>query len=261
MCIEKDESMRKVLFAVSIAVTLLQRCSAWNCDARCPIAAYLVCLEENANNNNRRELETPPNAKKNNKKERRELKTGRKDASSPVPVRQPANSLRGSHQRRLQTTYFQLKLYHEPGYCWQAEWEDREWCAECKDECDEWDYLELKHCEIDEDKQYFTYEPMPNGIGGRIKPQTNESLCWERTRVNAHQLRPCDDINGVVNVTQIFRDFDLYNKFELHPFNRGDTTTHPDGAMCLTNHHHPKSEEVIRAETCDGARDDFSSFW
>ncbi len=87
---------------------------------------------------------------------------------------------------------------------------------------------------------------MPNGVGGRIKPMTNLSLCvWNV---------------GVVNVTQIVRDFDYSDKFELHPFNRGDNTSHPDGPMCLSNHHHPKREEVIRGENCTSAREDKSSF-
>ena len=178
--------------------------------------------------------------------------------------------LRGSQpqhsNRQLQNEmYFQLKMYHELGYCWQSEWEDEFWCTECTNECDELEELWLQKCNETEPKQYYTYEAMPNGVGGRIKPKTNESLCWERTRVNAHQLMPCDDIDGVVNVSQIFRGFDFYHKFELHPFNRGVNTTHPSGPMCLSSQHHPKRDEIIHAEACTdvraSARFTNTSFW
>lgn len=221
--------MKMLLFAFFIAAFLHRPCVAWKCDARCNLAAYVACLEEEEAKDGGRALYEIDHLMMMKEKPR-------SSSLQPLP---PSNTrlLRGSH-RHLDddTIYFQLKLHHEPGYCWQAEWEDRMWCAECINDCEDWDYLELKFCKADRDKQFFTYEPMPNGIGGRIKPMTNLSLCWERTRVNAHQLRPCDDINGVVNVTQIFRDFDMFRPFELHPFNRGDNTTHPDGPMCLANH-------------------------
>jgi hypothetical protein len=68
------------------------------------------------------------------------------------------------------------------------------WCAECTKEWEEWEELWFQKCNKTEPKQYLTYEAMPNGVVGRIKPLTNQSLCWERMRVNAHQLKPCDDI-------------------------------------------------------------------
>jgi hypothetical protein len=173
----------------------------------------------------------------------------------------PKQLLRGTHQRQLETIIFQLKLYHEPGYCWQGEWEDRMWCAQCINECEESDYLELQKCRSNEVKQHFTYEPMPDGIGGRIKPLSNTSLCWERTRARAHQLSPCDDITGIVNVSQIFRGVDMFKPFELHPYTRGDQTANPHGPMCLTSEHYPKRAEVLRAQNCVDVRLDKSSFW
>jgi hypothetical protein len=200
------------------------------------LVTYLECRENKAKNGTGRQLFLPhdddDDASSFDIYEQKEPETLDMSVYSPTAL---DTGLRGSqptrHHRELEETYFQLKLYHEPGYCWQSEWEDRVWCAECTKECEEWDYLEIQKCDSAENKQYFTYEAMPNGVGGRIKPMTNLSLCWERTRVNAHQLKPCDDIDGVVNVTQIVRDFDYSDKFELHPFNRGDNTSHPDGPM------------------------------
>ena len=245
--------MRFPRLVLSIAA-IFARCSAWECDARCPVDLYLQCLVEEAKRN-RRALE--PMSIAHDPFELEEPTTTTVDMSFHA---RSDKTLRGSH-RRLQTVYFQLKMYHEPGYCWQAEWDDRIWCAQCQGDCEDWDYLEIQSCNTEENKQYFQYEAMPDGIGGRIKPLSNDNLCWERTRVNAHQLRPCDDINRIVNVTQIFRGFDMYNKFELHPYNRGNFTTNAAGPMCLDNEHHPKSEEVIRAESCDRARADKTSYW
>ena len=260
----------RLFYSLLISASLLKLSLSWNCDARCPLVAYLECLEYEAKNGNRRQLFFPhdnDDASYLDEYEQEEPET--LDMSVYTPTTHN-NGLRGSqqtttssHRELADETYFQLKLYHELGYCWQSEWEDRLWCAECNstDECYEDDYLEIQKCNATEAKQYFLYEAMPNGVGGRIKPLTNTSLCWERTRVNAHQLQPCDDIDGTVNKSQIFRDFDYHEKFELHPFKRGDNTSHPDGAMCLSNHHHPKKEEVIRAETCTSVRADNSSFW
>jgi len=130
--------------ALSIA-SILPLASAWDCDARCPLAAYVECLEQEAKKvGNRRELEPDPI----------QLKQPMPRDTS-MPFRQANRKLRGSHRRLQSSTYFQLKLYHELGYCWQAEWEDRKWCAECTGDCVEWDYLVLQYCDQNEDKQYY----------------------------------------------------------------------------------------------------------
>jgi hypothetical protein len=179
-----------------------------------PDVRWSLTLNAEAKNGTGRQLFHPhddddDDASSFDKYEQKEPETLHMSVYSPTALN---TVLRGSQpsrrHRELEETYFQIKLYHEPGYCWQSEWEDRVWCAECTNECEEWDYLEIQRCDSAENKQYFTYEAMPNSVGGRIKPMTNLSLCWERTRVNANQLKPCDDIDRVVNVTQIFRDFD-----------------------------------------------------
>jgi hypothetical protein len=58
----------------------------------------------------------------------------------------------------------------------------------------------------------------------------------------------------MVNVSQIFRGFDFYDKFELHPFNRGVNTTHPSRPMCLLCHYYPKIDKIIHAEVCENVR-------
>lgn len=240
--------------------SLVKLSFSWECDERCP--EYLKCVaeEEAKQSNNTRRLFLPQTNLFDAPYFDVYEQQGPKTLDMSVFTTSNMNGLRGGpmqrrhHGRILQEVYFQLKLYHELGYCWQSEWEDRVWCAECTNDCEEWEELWFQKCNKTEPKQYFIYEAMPNGVGGRIKPLTNQSLCWERTRVNAHQLKPCDDISGTVNVSQIFRGFDFYDKFELHPFNRGVNTTHPSGPMCLSCHHHPKRYEIIHAEACENVR-------
>ena len=136
---------------------------------------------------------------------------------------------------------------------------------ECQgDDCDVDDYLWLKTCDENdsEDEQQFLYEPLPAFGGGRIKPYHDQSLCWERTRVNAYQLRPCSPLNDL-NTTQIVIGFDESGgRFEMHPYGwDANSTTSENGAKCINNHHHPKSDEIVRAEFCSSSRSSRVSRW
>ena len=135
----------------------------------------------------------------------------------------------------------------------QEEWEEREWCLECQgSKCNENDYLWVKKCD-DDIHQRFIYEEIAGSGGGRIKPLTRPDLCWERTRVNAYQLRPCS-----TNYTQILMGFSQSGRFELHPY--GHDKTDPVCKL-LNQHHHPKDEEIVRAEFCDIARTYKTNRW
>jgi uncharacterized membrane protein YgcG len=144
--------------------------------------------------------------------------------------------------RELQSTVFTLKIYWQEGYCWQNEWDERRWCLECQgSSCREDDYLLIDDCSSSS-KQKFVYE------GGRLKPFTSQDLCWERTRRNAHQLKKCSSSSK-----QIINGIKFDGTFEMHP------DGYPDD--CLTNHHDPKSGEVIRGQSCSMARNDKTSLW
>jgi hypothetical protein len=154
-----------------------------------------------------------------------------RNTSNEAPPPPETRRLRG---RKLGSdTKFQLKMYHEKGYCWQDEWDDPEWCLECEGrKCGEDDYLWIKRCDEDEDEQWFVYREISGTGGGQLSPYERQDLCWERTRVNAHQLRPCDDDER----KQIIKGIQYDGKFEMHPNGRPDD--------CLEQHHDPKSEEV-----------------
>lgn len=213
---------------------------AWNCDPRCP--DYKDCLEEERlRGNGRRDVQENDN----------ESSLKRKSNLRQLPM-----------QRDLAQTSFLLKMFHRESqdYCWQSEWEDQKWCMECVEcwdaeepcdysECDKGDSLWIKHCDTDVDQQYFIYEQVSGG-GGRLKPWSNQNLCLEKERDSKWmKLQPCE--NG--NTRQILTGFDMYDPFELHPYG--------DSSKCLTQAHHPKKYEPIKAYTCAEAREDATSKW
>jgi len=105
------------------------------------------------------------------------------------------------------------------------------------------------------------YEPLPQYGGGRIHPYYEEDLCWERTRVNAYQLRPCSPLDDI-NTTQIVLGFHETGRFEMHPYGWDENaTTHVNGPKCLNSHHHPKEDELVRAEFCKFSRKARVSRW
>ena len=149
-------------------------------------------------------------------------------------------NLRGSNahmHRQLESLIpFRLRLYWEEGYCWQEEWDERKWCLECEGGiCTEGSYLWLQECSSSSN-QKFVYEPVPGTGGGKLKPYTQQDLCWTRTRINAHQLKPCgnDFKDGMGRDVQILLGFTYDGSFELHP-NGFDDASNPDKFKCMCN--------------------------
>jgi len=164
-------------------------------------------------------------------------------------LRNTFRKLRGYNRNLEDITSFQLKLYWEEGYCWQNEWDEREWCLECEGlSCGEDDYLWIKKCDDDENKQRFVYRPISGTEGGHLLPYGRQDLCWEQTRVNAHQLRPCSN-----EPKQIIMGIQFDGIFEMHPGGQPE--------KCLEQHHDPKNKEIVRANECETARGDHTNFW
>ena len=149
-------------------------------------------------------------------------------------------------RRQLEDIFnFQIKIYWEEGYCWQDEWDEREWCLECEGPgCGEDDHLWLKKCDDDEDEQRFTYEIVNEMIRAvKIKPLNRQDLCWTRTMVNKHQLKPCGNHTYTDEVTgldlQVIINFTEISWFEPHP-NGFANEKNPRNFKCLSSQHHPK---------------------
>jgi hypothetical protein len=199
----------------------------WDCDSRCP--GYNACLQENANGRRMAELEPagPDPSMIEDDIWNATWPTHRSTEDSTTTFRSSTTStsnLRGSHatlHRKLdELDVIQLQMYWQEGTCWQAEWRPREWCLRCEGStCQKDDYLVLDECSSSS-RQRFIYQKYPGTGGGKIMPFTNQDLCWTRTRVNAHQLKPCGNQTYVDRQgldIQIIVGLDLDAPSELHP--------------------------------------------
>jgi hypothetical protein len=164
----------------------------------------------------------------------------RADRPSSTSVISSTRSLSGTMtyaNRDLESlAVFQIKMYWEEGYCWQEEWNKRRWCLECKgSSCDEDDYLWLQECSSSS-MQKFIFEPVAGTGGGKIIPYSRLDLCWTRTRVNAHQLKPCGDntMDSRGRALNVLIGFTFDSEFELHP-NGYHNESDPDTFKCMDN--------------------------
>lgn len=159
----------------------------------------------------------------------------------------PLEETRRLTARELQSDFsFNMKMYWEPGYCWQEEWDERLWCMECSgSKCNENDFLEIQKCGHTA-RQEFSW--IPTNGGGRLKV-AGSNLCYERTDTNTFRLKTCSSSSR-----QVLVGFNAKKPFELYP--RGF-----EDEKCLTNRHHPKPSEIIHTETCSLPRRSDTSKW
>jgi len=220
--------------------------SAWYCDERCP--DYEKCIQEGRAQGNGRGLEEDMNASA---------------STNTQHVRRDKSRQLG----QLDETYFLLKMYHEESteFCWQSEFEDRRWCMACEScegcsyaTCDEGDALRIQYCNDEKEEQLLVYELYETESGvGRLKPYTAQHLCleWYGPGSEFMTLQRCQD----GNTDQILVGFNMYSPFELHPYGYDPTST--STPLCLSQGHHPKSEELIRSFDCEDSRDDRTNKW
>jgi hypothetical protein len=159
----------------------------------------------------------------------------------------PLEETRHLTERELASDFiFNMKMYWQPGYCWQEEWDERFWCMECSgSKCNENDFLEIQKCDRNS-RQQFNW--IPTNGGGRLKV-ANSNLCYERTDTNTFRLKTCS-----TSSRQVLVGFNANRPFELYP--RGF-----EDEKCLTNRHHPKPSEVIHTEWCRLPRSSDTSKW
>ena len=226
--------MRVGCLIVAVVIVLDTNASAWEEDPRCP--GY---------GSGRRSLKAPYETYVRLFEDVLVEKGKPIDGSSvEVKANKYLRGVEGRSYRQLNQIFnFQVQMYWEEGYCWQNEWDKRDWCWECEGSgCGEDDHLWIKKCDDDEDEQRFTYEIVNEMIRAvKIKPLSRQDLCWTRTAVNEHQLKPCGD-NYKDEVTgldlQVLIGFAESGRFQLHP--NGFDDTNLNSSKCMTTHHHPK---------------------
>jgi hypothetical protein len=88
-------------------------------------------------------------------------------------------------------------------------------------------------------------------IGGT---QTSDELCLElNTKSWNYEVKRCDTSDALQRFASGNGNHDGSGRFEMYPTTKSN--------FCLTQRHHPKYGEQLRAETCESARRSNTSFW
>jgi hypothetical protein len=142
------------------------------------------------------------------------------------------------------------------GYTWQDDPTEKRWCPKCSgSDCDVGDYMIHVDCDTDSPTR-LRFVTQGSGefmikIGGS---QANDNLCLElNTGTKNYELRSCDSNDPL----QRFRSGNGSHlgsgRFEIYPKSKA--------GFCVTNRHHPRYGEPMRAETCESARRATTSYW
>jgi hypothetical protein len=177
-------------------------------------------------------------------------------AAGEIPTDMPTqfdNNVISSSLAKLRSSNevgFRLKLYWETGYYWQESTTEKFWCMSCPGgECERNDQIELRDCKTkNNENAQFVATSVEKGHQFRV---TNTNLCLQKsTRGVAVKLKPCNTKNKL----QHFIGFKTDGKrFDLRPST--------SNKRCLSQHHHPKSGEIIYAETCFKAHRVDTGYW
>ena len=111
------------------------------------------------------------------------------------------------------------------------------------------DQLELYFC--GDESTWFVFRNLDTTTGQTQIQVATSSLCIDNVGNQRVELRTCVDSSARQKFTAGNGSF-RGDKFELLTvFNRG----------CLSNHHHPKENEIIYKNDCSTARSADASFW
>ena len=167
-------------------------------------------------------------------------------------------------------------MHWEADFFWQEEQPEQRWCVTCcrcdelnfsefpddynceSSYCDPEDQLWLRDCD-DSYGAEFRAETYPDGVMLRIyesgRSSTSFGQCVTRVRRDFLNIQPCN----ADDITQKWKPISAQNPFELIPayFNNND-----DGVpYCITQHHHPKSYEILGMKNCPQAHSDDTGEW
>jgi hypothetical protein len=170
---------------------------------------------------------------------------------------------------------FQLRLYWQSGYYWQESISEEWYCAECAScldytiqdgisasctssgdstaSCREGDLMWLLNCK-DKTKD-FRFEITKNLNSGDQIRVHNTSLCFSTVGNRFLELRPCDSFDS----SQLWNPIVNLKKFELRPYDQRLLSTQE--AMCLSQSHHPKEEEVVGLHSCEANIIETTNYW
>ena len=161
--------------------------------------------------------------------------------AAPEPIGSPPSPSAG-------LSNFRLKLYWQQGYYWQEESFERKWCMSCRnDGCKDGNKIYISECggksqrfdfvEVDDDQALIQLH--------------GKNLCFEREYKDIY-VYPCDFQNPRQQWFAKKGAFDDY-RFEISQIGFS--------GYCITQRHHPKTDEEVELEPCTLARRGETSFW
>jgi hypothetical protein len=234
----------KIIQLLFLSATLVFKpIFAWDCSRECD--DYEQCVKEQ---NRNRELGIfEPHAVDQDDKET--------DAAAHAISIPPLSNLRGNimyqnnTSRSLQSSFhFQVKMYWERHYCWQAETRERKWCWECRGSCTSDAIVEIDYCDSGDKDQQWVYTNAGDGKV-RISPESDRGLCMENGD-GVMKLKSCDESDSKQKLSGFQSGG---SKFEL--FVGGDSS------KLISQGHDPKSHEKLQLVKKDTARGDHTNFW
>lgn len=137
---------------------------------------------------------------------------------------------------------FQLKLYWQKGFNWQESRKEKAWCLQCKGSCSDGNSVQMQECNDNDKKQRWVFS------SGKFSPYGDKRLCVDyKVKMNL-RLRRCNYSGG------------KSQKFTEEK-SSGNRFTYKAQSLCLTQEHHPRSNEKLRIESCSKARTDNTVYW
>ena len=156
--------------------------------------------------------------------------------------------------KRSNENGFRLKMYWEEGYYWQENTSERWWCMACQSgNCVSNSKIELRNCKVKSDLDAI-FVANPFGANGHQFRVANTNLCLQKMgRGRAIKLKKCMKPKKKHVHLQLFKGFKPGEKFDLRPSSYLD--------RCLSQHHHPKANEIVYAESCSKAHRPDTGYW
>jgi hypothetical protein len=144
---------------------------------------------------------------------------------------------------------FRLKEHWEPGYKWQEEFWEQEWCMECGgSDCNVGDEIFIHEC-----TEHSTWFVFANSVDTTAQIQiAATNLCLEWVDARDLRARTCDASVRRQKFRSKNGAFRSNDKFEILTYR---------GEGCLTQQHHPKDGEKIFRSDCERARQYDTSLW
>lgn len=144
---------------------------------------------------------------------------------------------------------FKLKLYWQQGYFWQEETFERKWCMRCRGgSCSLGEKLYIEECDDNGVERFdFVYIDSDEILIRLHRTNT----CLERNGRDIF-IRNCDSGKSLQRWWAKRGDFDQ-GRFEISQLSATN--------LCITQRHHPKSDEEVELEPCTQARVGETSYW